>query len=111
MLDFAFGELNLMPDEFWSLTWGEYYRMVKGYNRNFEQKRHTLAWLRATIYNTIPRAPGKAPYVADDFLEKEGEERTPEQMAELADAAIKRSEKFDKGGVVYDSKNIISGNG
>ena len=68
MLDFAYGELALKPDEFWRLTWGEYYRLVRGYNRRARNEGYNTASILAAIYNTIPRKKGAKPYTAEDFM-------------------------------------------
>jgi len=102
VLDFAYGELKLLPDDFWSLSWGEYYRMVRGYHRRAELSAHKDANILAAIYNTIPRKKGSQPYTADDFLAKnrKGQDRsdlTLEERQELAREALEKSKRFKKG--------------
>ena len=102
MLDFAFGELNLLPDVFWGLSWGEYYRMVRGYHRRAEFAAYKDANILAAIYNTIPRKKGSQPYTADDFLAKKqqsrrGDDLTIEQRQELARQAVEKAKRFEKG--------------
>ena len=104
MLDFAYGELNLLPDVFWSLSWGEYYRMVRGYNRRAERDSYATANILAAIYNTIPRKAGKDGYTADDFMAKktdtDRQDMTPEERQQRAKEALERSKRFDGKGVV-----------
>jgi hypothetical protein len=87
------------------MTWGEYYRMMKGYNRRFKRDQHTTATTLAAIYNTIPRAQGKTPFAAKDFIEGHDYEKIDaDQRKELARLALERSAKFDNGGVIYDTQ-------
>lgn len=43
------GEVGLMPDEFWSLTFAEFFYIVDGYyarvERNWEQTRYLATWV------------------------------------------------------------------
>ena len=41
MLDFALGEVGLLPEQFWGLTWAEYERAAAGY-----QRRQAREWER-----------------------------------------------------------------
>jgi len=55
VLALAFGELELLPDEFYKMSWKEFYLMVKGYN-----KRYWLGWehtrlLSYTMASTVQR--------------------------------------------------------
>ena len=98
MLKFAFGELNLMPDVFWSLTWKEYYYMVRGWNLKQERESKNLASVLAAVYNTIPRKQGSQPYTAEDFLGKPDKpDLTLEERQAKAKEAYEKSKRFDKG--------------
>lgn len=102
MLDFAYGELQLKPDEFWRLTWGEYYRMVRGYNRRSKLSGYSTASVLAAIYNTIPRKKGSQPYTAEDFMRSEQprqavSELTEEERLKIARERTESLKRFKKG--------------
>ena len=79
--------------------------MMKGYNRRFKQHQHTIGTVLAAIYNTIPRAHGKTPFAAKDFIEGHDYEKIDvDQRKELARQALERSAKFDNGGVIYETR-------
>ena len=106
MLDFAFGELNLKPDEFWELTWGEFIRMQKGYMRRVKLESMNVANVLAAIYNTIPRKKGANGYTANDFLPKESNDTnvSVDEHLKRIDKALDNAERFNKG-VVYSEWN------
>lgn len=106
MLDFAYGELQLKPDEFWRLTWGEYYRMVRGYNRRSKIQATYIACIRADINNTIPRRKGHPkgdqPYTAEDFMRSEQpkqsvSELTEEERLKIARERSESLKRFKRG--------------
>lgn len=102
MLDFAYGELALKPDEFWDLTWGEYFRMARGYNRRYDLEQFKTGHILAAIYNTIPRKKGAEPLTAQDFMPKKSKplkQYTPEERKELARKALEKAQQFDIKGV------------
>ena len=78
--------------------------MSKGYFRKQEQDIYKLACLRSDILNTIPRRKGSPSYSPDDFMPRrlsKAEIMTLEHRHELAQKALERSKRFDKGGVIY----------
>jgi hypothetical protein len=48
---FGVGELNLMPSEFWSLTFAEFMQMVEGYTRR--QKREINYHIAGAWYSAM----------------------------------------------------------
>lgn len=67
MLDFALGELGLLPDDFWNLTWGDYIRIRDGFF-----KRNEINWLHtrylASIMVNINRDKKKRPVLPSDLV-------------------------------------------
>ena len=104
MLDFAFGELNLTPDVFWSLSWGDYYRMVRGYYRRVERDSKNTATILAAIYNGPRKKKGGGDFTADDFMAKatdtNRQDLTEEERRQIAKEAYEKSKRFDRKGVV-----------
>lgn len=68
MEDFAFGELQLLPDVFFDLTPAHYFRMVSGYYRRLEHERwEPIRWL-ATIQVNTQRGKDDPVYQPQDLL-------------------------------------------
>ena len=98
MLKFAFGELNLLPDVFWSLNWKEYFYMVRGWNIKQERESKNLASVLAAVYNTIPRKAGSDPYTPEDFLSKpQAKEIGLDERQDRAKKALEKAKEFKEG--------------
>jgi hypothetical protein len=95
-----------MPDQFWSLTWGEFWRMYKGYMKrlDFENRRmwvHTAEQM-SLLYNL--NRTNKMPLTTpDDFLPKQYLKDRPESLPKTSPEAMRKriedSKRFDGKGV------------
>lgn len=56
---FAYSQLGLLPDEFWSLTPALYNQLALGYYRRVRREKETLAWAICILVNHYPMR-GKA---------------------------------------------------
>lgn len=84
--------------------------MVRGFYRRLERDQYDKGNVLAAIYNTIPKRKGSKGYTADDFIPKKPGKSSAislEDRHELAKEALERSERFDRGGVVYSEMRDI----
>lgn len=91
MLAFAFGELGLLPDQFYRMTWWEYATYADGYtkrqSREWERTR-LVAWM---IFNANAKKPLKKP---EDLMQLVTDERKPGMDREEQIAAMNKHKEF-----------------
>lgn len=79
----AYGPLNLMPEQFWSLTYKEFLELVEGY-----KYRNELEWRKIAQLASWIMAPHlKRPISADKLLGKDKKKKrtTPEETTRVLD--------------------------
>ena len=51
VLQYALGEVGLLPDEFWSMTWGEVETACRGYEIRMARLRELDRFIASILYN------------------------------------------------------------
>jgi hypothetical protein len=74
--------MQMTPDEFWRLTYAEFYSMFKGFNRRQVQKRNELlfhAW-HAELFARQKKLPELASIIQDDEPQEQRVKQSDDEM-------------------------------